>query len=107
MYIYSNEVLRKRDRLEEALLTGEDNYTEMRKALSYWHSMTAQYADNITDMAVLKSFKDAGVKKVKWVTQEDEKVCGKCEPKDGNVYSIDSVPPKEHWRCRCYFVPVL
>lgn len=103
LYIYLNEVERKRDRAAEGINAAKNKSTEFKKALSYWHRQTAQYADIITDNARLKSFKDTGVKRVRWNTQEDEKVCGECEPLDGKVFDIDKAPPKKHWHCRCYY----
>ena len=67
--------------------------------------MTATYADLVADEATLQAFKDAGVKRVRWRTEEDEKVCKYCRPLDGKVFDIDKVPPKQHWGCRCWFEP--
>lgn len=105
LYSYSAEIVRKKERLKEAALTNVDRTQEWKKALSYWSKMTAQYADIITDEAVLKSYKDAGVKKVRWITRDDELVCAYCNKRKNKVYSIESAPPKEHWHCRCYYVP--
>lgn len=105
MYSYSSEVLRKKERLKEALLTNVDRTLEWKKAISFWTNMTAQYADIITDEALLKSFYDAGVKNVRWITRDDEIVCKYCNKRKNKVYSIGNAPPKEHWHCRCYYVP--
>ena len=105
LYSYSAEIIRKKERLKEAALTNVDRTQEWKKALSYWSNMTAQYADIITDEAVLKSYKDAGVKKVRWITRDDELVCAYCNKRKNKVYLIESAPPKEHWHCRCYYVP--
>lgn len=104
-YAYTSEALRKRDRLKEALETRSDTAYEWRKAMSFWANMAAQYADCITDEVTLKAYRDAGVKYVMWVTQRDEKVCEDCRPRNGTVYPIDEAPPKEHWHCRCYYIP--
>jgi SPP1 gp7 family putative phage head morphogenesis protein len=108
-YVYAHEVERKRDYLKEAVMTAHvGNQTkatskqEFHKALTRWATMTAQYADGVTDEATMKAYQDAGVKKVRWNTEHDEKVCAECLKRDGKVYSIDKVPPKVHWRCRCW-----
>lgn len=105
-YEYENEVLRKRDRLSEALRTRSDVNSEWRRAVSLWSNMTAQYADIVTDETVLRAYKDAGVEYVMWVTQEDEKVCEICKPLDGEIFPINEAPDKQHWHCRCYLVPI-
>lgn len=105
-YTYTHEVERKRDRAIESITAGTRKRQEFQKALRYWSRQTTQYADIVTDEARLKAFKDAGVKKVRWRTEDDEKVCEVCGPRDGKVYDIDKVPPKPHWGCRCYLEAV-
>lgn len=122
-YTYTNEVDRKRERLAEAVNSvptpGKAKITihgkapkattktmEFQKALRLWAKMSAEYADIVTDEATLKAYKDAGVKRVKWVTENDEKVCPVCGPMDGKIYDIDKVPVKPHVNCRCYLEAV-
>lgn len=118
-YTYTHEVDRKRDRLSEAVNSvqtpGKAKITlhgkapkattktmEFQRALRLWARMTAEYADIVTDEATLKAYKDAGVKRVIWHTEEDDKVCDICGPRDRQVYDIDKVPVKPHWGCRCW-----
>lgn len=121
-YIYQNEVDRKRDRLIEAVNSqgirlglgepgspggpSQKKALEFRRALRYWADMTAQYADIVTDEAMLKSYRDQGIQYVRWRTEEDERVCEVCRPRDGKIYPIEKAPPKAHWRCRCWYEPV-
>lgn len=105
-YIYTNEVERKRDRATESINASTKKRQEFQKALRYWSRQTSEYCDIVTDGATLKAFKDTGVKKVKWVTENDEKVCHVCGPRDGKVYDIDNVPTKPHWGCRCWLEAV-
>lgn len=105
-YIYSNEVERKRDRATESINASTKKWQEFQKALRYWSRQTSEYCDIVTDEATLKAFKDSSVKKVRWVTERDEKVCSTCGPRDGKVYDIDKVPVKPHWGCRCILLPV-
>lgn len=102
-YIYQHEVGRKREYTTEAVNAAQDKATELDKALIKWSRFTAEYADIITDEATLKAFKDGGVKRVRWNTEEDAKVCHICEPLDGKVFDIDKAPPKQHRHCRCYY----
>lgn len=107
LYVYLSEVDRKRDRTTEAVIAANNKAKEFRRGESYWAQMTAHYADEVTYQAMLKAYEDAGVKKVRWVTQKDERVCEECSPRDGKVYELDKVPPKPHWGCRCYLEPVV
>lgn len=110
-YVYQHEVERKRARLAEALISvgraQRRQNEEWRRGLSLWSQQTAQYADIVTDVAMIKAFADAGITKLRWITQEDEKVCKVCRERDGKVYPITNLPEKPHWRCRCYWEPVI
>lgn len=108
-YIYDNEVERKKGYLYESVLTAIGNTeTEkaVEKALRLWTLMIEQYAIDITDTARIKAFQDMGIRYVKWLTENDEKVCDECVPRHGMVYPIDKIPDK-HWNCRCYVIPVM
>ena len=50
--------------------------------------------------------RDAGVKKVRWVSVEDARRCKACADLDGKIFSINDIPSKQHRNCRCYVVPV-
>ena len=104
-YKWAKEVARKRQRLIEALAAAADKLKEIETALRLWALQSQQYADTITDAAMRQAYKDAGVKRVKWVTQKDQKVCAECDDLDGQIYSIDNVPDKPHYHCRCYVIP--
>lgn len=107
-YVYNHEVERKQARLAEAVIADSERNLERemvndyRRAESLWRKQAMQYAIAIEDAAVIKAFKDAGVTKVKWVTADDEKVCGACDSLDGKLFEIDKVPNKPHYNCRCY-----
>jgi len=107
MYAFYPEAERKKARLIEALTAAHNRNAEIDKALRYWTKQVAQYADNSVHYARLQAFKDAGVKKVMWITQRDEKVCEECGPLDGKIFDIDHVPDVPHWNCRCYLKPIL
>lgn len=108
-YVYDTELLRKRDRAKEAILsvpTSAQKQIEIDKHIKYILQQTGFYADLVEDDATLTAMEDCGVKHVRWHTQEDRKVCNTCEDLDGNIYPIDSVPTKPHPRCRCYLIPI-
>lgn len=107
-YVYLNEWTRKRDRLVESLMASNGNQ-EMRealqRALNLMSDQVRQYADNITDETRHEAFVTAGIEKVRWVAEQDEKTCKTCRERDGQVYGINEVPEK-HRHCRCYLVAV-
>lgn len=103
--IYDNDVDRKRQYTAEGINSSTAKVTEFRRGLHYWADLTATYGDIVTDESTLKAYHDAGVKKVRWVTAGDEKVCETCRERNGKIYFINSMPPK-HRRCRCTFEPI-
>lgn len=105
MYRFDTETERKAYRLAEALEVSPERNREIDKAMKEWSRQIGQYAINVTDYAGMQALKDYGVEEVEWVTAEDERVCGKCKAYDGMVFSIDDVPVKPHYGCRCVIVP--
>lgn len=106
-YVFRHEVERKKARLYEAIMASNSTYSkEVDTGLRYWSKMCSQYAIEITDEATIHAYRDMGIKKVKWVTQRDTRVCEICDKRDGEVYDINDIPPKPHWNCRCYLIPV-
>ena len=106
LYRFDNEVERKAQRLAEALSATDRWNDEIDKALRYWTLQVGQYAINAVDRARLQAFKDAGVKRVRWNTEKDERVCNECNALDGKVFDIDDAPAKMHIRCRCFYTCV-
>ena len=107
-YAYDSESLRKRDRAVEAINSETQKSKkdlEFEKAMRYWSQQTGFYIDIIADEMAVKAMKDCGVKRVRWRTQTDDKVCNDCHDRDGVVYDIDEVPDK-HLRCRCWLEPI-
>ena len=111
-YLYDKEADRKRLRLNEQILTAREynNRTmyqdSLRRAANLWYTQTAQYGISVVDEATIKGFKDMGVKKVRWIAADDEKTCPTCGARDNKVYKINAIPPKPHYGCRCYIVPI-
>lgn len=100
-YIYTHEVERKCARLYEALLSTKRK-KELITAFNVWFRQTTWFGIDVTDQAVIQAFTDKGVKKLKWNTQNDEKVCEVCRSRNGKIYPIDKIPAK-HPNCRCYW----
>lgn len=107
-YVYLNEWTRKRDRLVESLMASGGNQQmreALQRALNLMSDQVRQEADNLTDEARHDAFVASGIEKVRWVAEHDEKTCGTCRERDGQVYGINEVPEK-HRHCRCYVVAV-
>lgn len=111
-YLYNKEADRKRLRLNEQILTAREysNRTmfqnSLRKAANLWWTQTTQYGISAVDEATIKGFKDMGVKEVRWIAADDEKTCLICGARDNKIYKLNKIPPKPHYGCRCYVVPV-
>lgn len=107
-YIFDNEYQRKMSRAIESILTTE-NKTEMKKqidiAMRYWNRQAKQAGDNVSSDAYIEGLKAMSYKYVKWITQEDEKVCAACAARDGKIYRIDKIFRPLHYNCRCDLVP--
>lgn len=107
LYAFLPETERKKQRLIEALAVATNRNAEIDKALRYWTQQIGQYADSSVFYARLEAFMQAGVSKVMWVIQDDDRVCEECEDLNGQIFDIDAVPPPPHWGCRCYLVPII
>lgn len=102
---------RKRSYLFESLVAARASGASKRKAVDFarkrWGRQLSQSADDVTAIGMRRAYSDAGVTRVRWVTQRDERVCETCGPRDGRVYRVDRMPQYlAHYGCRCVLVPV-
>lgn len=104
-YVYTHEVDRKRARLIEAIISSNDTAKEVENAKRLWAKQARQYADNVTDRAMVKVYKDNNIEYVVWQTEQDEKVCAECVRRNNVRYIREEVPPKPHYGCRCWLIP--
>lgn len=104
-YIFNTEADRKRARAFEALAVSRDP-AEVDKALRLFQNQVKQWADEVTDEATMDAYRSRGIKRVRWKTEEDSRVCEKCEERNNVIYPINAVPDKPHIHCRCYLLPV-
>ena len=111
-YLYGKEADRKRLRLNEQILTAREYNNRsmfrdsLRRAANLWWTQTTQYGISSVDEATIKGFTDMGVERVQWIAANDEKTCPTCGARDNKIYKIQDLPPKPHYGCRCYIVPV-
>lgn len=106
LYRFNSEAERKAYRLAEQLEVSTDRNRLIDKALKDWSRQIGQYAITFTDDAVVQAFKDAGIERVQWITEEDERTCRSCSSLHGTEYQIDEIPPKPHYGCRCRLKPI-
>ena len=106
-YVFSNEIDRKESRLFEALVSNE---LERLKSYAYAErlitSQIEQYAIDLEDSIANVVYEDTNVKKVMWVAEQDYKTCSVCSELDGEIFELHNAPPKQHYNCRCYLIPV-
>ena len=107
LYQFLPEADRKNQRLIEAMVASHNKNEEVDKALRFWTLQVTQYAIKSVDDATIDGYKAVGVKKVRWVAEDDEKTCSVCKKRDGKVYAINKLPNKPHYNCRCTFIPVM
>lgn len=108
-YEYASEVLRKRDRAKEAMVsvpTKAQKQIQLDKHVKYFQQMTAWYVDFASQDAEITALKDVGIQRVQRHEHDDEKVCSVCKAADGEIYDVDKIPPAPHPRCRRWFTPV-
>lgn len=107
--VYDNEQDRKRARFVEGVLSAEtvgDKKMHMDRSMRLWLRMVSWMGIEVTDKSSVETMKEAGVKKVRWVTARDERVCEECSDLNDKIFPIDNIPPKPHINCRCMIVPV-
>ena len=106
-YVFINELERKFSRLFEALIADLEARLESYKSTE--NSIIKQVKQKgieLEDELDKKAYKEFGVEKVMWVTEDDEKTCGVCSELDGQIFDLEDVPPKQHYNCRCWIAPV-
>ena len=115
-YVFTNETDRKRARaFEEIASTFENDNKDLAriagnkavdKCMRIWARQAKQFADEITDAAVLDDLKAQGYQKVQWHSEEDARVCDICYERNNKIYDIDNIPPKPHINCRCWLTGI-
>lgn len=108
-YTYDTEVLRKRDRAVEAVLsvpTKAQKQIELDKQARFLLQMLGWYLDFVSQDAEIQAMIDEGVREVERHEMNDSKTCRICRDADGEIYPIDEIPKLPHPRCRRWFTPV-
>ena len=106
-YVFKNEFERKKMRLFESLVADKagrmQSYKTAEKLLI---NQIKQYAIELEDAVTKVVYQDLKVNFVMWNAEDDDKTCGICNELDGQVFELADAPPKQHYHCRCYLIPV-
>lgn len=106
-YVFKNELVRKESRLFESLVAVPlDKVHSYKTAEKLLVRQVKQSVIDLEDEVAKSVYKALGVKKVQWVAEHDERTCGVCHELDGLIYDLKDIPPKQHYQCRCYLIPV-
>lgn len=103
-YSYDKEFARKKERFEEALIATHGNKEEFDRMLREYVKFLGWEAIEVADGALTKARLDDGVLKVRWKSENDNRVCSVCRGYEGRVFKITDVPDKPHPGCRCWLV---
>ena len=102
-YVFSNEIDRKESYLFEAVVSDpKAKYQSYKKAEKYLINQVRQGGIEFDDAVARIVYKALGVKKVRWIAEDDSRTCGVCRELDNKVFLLEEVPPKQHHGCRCY-----
>ena len=106
-YVFSNEIERKKSRLFESLVASTvERHQSYKTAENLIIKQVKQYAIELEDAISKVVYEDTGVTMLQWVSEDDYKTCGTCRELDGQIFKLKDVPPKQHYNCRCYTVPI-
>lgn len=107
LYSFSTEMERKRERLFETMVAIDDMsdpeiLSQQKKNIRNWNTQVEEFGVDIERNIFLSELRDSGIRKVQWMTAEDERVCTDCSDLNGIVFDRDNVPRRPHIGCRCW-----
>lgn len=125
-YVYTDEVKAKslyfNEKIEKTLkarvaqkkeltMFGADVNANFKEAKRLWANMSDSMMMFVGTLTMVQAYNDTGVKKVVYHTEEDNKVCPLCQPKNGTILSVDELvygvnAPPIHNYCRCWLEPI-
>lgn len=97
LYSFATEMERKRERFFETMVAINDMsdpeiFTQQKKNIRNWNTQVEEFGVDIERNIFLSELRDSGIRKVQWMTAEDERVCSDCSDLNGIVFDIDNVP---------------
>lgn len=99
-----NEMDRQRARMLEMLVISEAIAEERQiiaKNEKYIEKIASQYAIESVDKAKVEAYRENGVEKVIWRAEHDNRTCNDCYELDGQIFTLNELPAKPHYNCRC------
>lgn len=107
LYSFATEMERKRERIFETMVAIDDMsdpeiLSQQKKNIRNWNTQVEEFGVDIERNIFLSELRDSGIRKVQWMTAEDERVCTDCSDLNGIVFDIDNVPRRPHIGCRCW-----
>lgn len=107
LYSFATEMERKRERLFETMVAIDDIsdpeiLAQQKKNIRNWNTQVEEFGVDIERNIFFSELRDSGIRKVQWMTAEDERVCSDCSDLNGIVFDIDNVPRRPHIGCRCW-----
>ncbi len=111
LYTFETETERKQAKHFEMIASIGDLKSprvleEQKKEIRYWMMQLEETAVDIEREIFLKEARKRGVKKVKWLTKHDGKVCKDCADLNGKIFEIENIPRRPHIGCRCWLKEV-
>lgn len=107
-----NNALQARANLDKELtMYGADMVSIFREAKRLWSNMTDNTMVFLASNAAVKAYKDAGVKRVRYDTINDDRRTEICTELDGSEIDIDEIKigvnaPPMHYNCRSWLTPI-
>lgn len=73
----------------------------------WWNAERLVRTESVTaaHAARAETYREAGITMGQWLATMDDRVCGYCAARAGNVYRLDDVVIPAHPNCRCYLQP--
>lgn len=110
-YVYKNEIERKMARYSEGIIAldnpaGSETYRLMQDNVRYWTKQGEEMSVDLEREVTVKRAQKKGYKKMRWDAVGDEKTCKECRKLNGQIFSIDEIPPRPHYGCRCILTPI-
>lgn len=89
--------------------------TDIKRALQKDFNISWSAADRLIrteaskfyNNAAQDSYRAAGISKVEWLTEKDDRTCEICGPLDGKQFPVGGISAPAHPNCRCTILPVI
>lgn len=105
-YKFNDEFERKKYRTFEAiwssLIAKESPEKSIKTSRSLLNKQVSEKAVRVADMAELTAWEEIGVHHVQWIAHMDNRTCEECADRHLKIYTLDALPARPHYGCRCH-----